>query len=63
MSNFKSEKQKEDTLKSINIEMVQILKTLLAEPRIRVAMKDSGENSILNDNIKKAKLIIEKATK
>lgn len=43
-------------------ELLEALTTLLKEPRIIEAMKLSGPNSILNDNIKIAEAAIKKAT-
>jgi len=42
-------------------ELLEALQTLLNEDRIKVAMRESGENSVLNDNIKRAQQAINKA--
>lgn len=44
-------------------ELLEALKELLNEDRVKIAMKESGENSIFNDKVKQAKQAIEKATK
>lgn len=44
-------------------ELLEALKDLLNEDRVKIAMQESGENSVFNDKVKQAKQAIEKATK